>query len=107
MLRALSRTHPIEGITVNTTLSISSVRPPDTQDRQVLELPAPAERASLSPADRLSLRLGLWLLLRAERAAQKAARRAQPVELQLRRLPRPQERENLALLTYDLHRQLR
>lgn len=92
---------------MNTTLYISTTRPPDTEDREVLRVPAPAEREALSLADRISLRVGLWLLLRAERSAERAAA-WRPETSGLRRLPR-NDRQDLhaALLTYDLHRQLR
>ncbi|MDR2998909.1 MAG: hypothetical protein LBU78_12420 [Microbacterium sp.] len=38
--------------------------PPDTEDRQILTLPDADERQYLTPADRLRLRVGLWLLER-------------------------------------------
>ncbi|MFT4258624.1 hypothetical protein [Microbacterium sp.] len=95
---------------MNSTLYPSTTRPPDTEDREVLRLPAPAERDALSVADRLSLRVGLWLLMRAARSAERNAARRQPQPSGMRRLPRRDGNGNginIALLTYDLHRQLR
>ena len=90
------------------TLPVSASHPPDTEDREVLQIPVPIDRRKLALADRISLRVGIWLLSRAQRP---------------RRLPIPRdsrssaslflpgsalsERESLALLTYDLHRQMR
>lgn len=78
----------------------STTHPPDTEDRQTLTIPDEASRARLAPTDRLTLRLGLWLVERSARPA------APP---QPRSAPRPTitEREALTLLTYDLQRQLR
>lgn len=93
---------------MNTTLYSSTTRPPDTEDREVLRLPAPAEREALSLSDRISLRVGLWLLLRAERSAQRIAAALEPQSSGLRRLPRHDRAElNAHLLTFDLHRQMR
>lgn len=92
---------------MNTTLSRTTTRPPDTQDRQVLALPAPDELRALSTADRLSLRLGLWLLLRAERAAQRAAALAAPTDPEAWREQRLDHRDSFSVLTFDLQGQLR
>ncbi|WP_102191987.1 hypothetical protein [Microbacterium aurantiacum] len=92
------------------TLPRSESHPPDTQDLTVLEISVPADRRELALTDRLSLRLGVWLLLRAQQAqsrAERRAERAQELGLLLleerNRLPL----ERYALLTYDLQRQLR
>ena len=96
---------------VNTlTLPRSESHPPDTQDLTVLEISVPADRRELALTDRLSLRLGLWLLLRAQRAQSRAERRAERVEELGLLLLEEQNRlplERYALLTYDLQRQLR
>ena len=78
----------------------STIHPPDTGDRQILTIPVPADRTRLTPAERLSLRLGLWLIERSARAAK---------TISVARLARPAvtERDALTLLTYDLQRQLR
>ncbi|UJP11201.1 hypothetical protein L2X99_06490 [Microbacterium sp. KUDC0406] len=42
--------------------------PPDTEDRQILTIPDADQRQHLTPADRLRLALGLWLLERTLRS---------------------------------------
>ncbi|OAN43356.1 hypothetical protein [Microbacterium sp. H83] len=92
---------------MNTTLYRSTTHPPDTEDRQVLEIPAPDELRGLGLADRLSLRVGLWLLQRAQRPHPVRQPRTSGIDpLGLERRDRSVG-ENLALLTYDLQRQLR
>jgi hypothetical protein len=92
----------LEGIT---TLSHSTTHPPDTEDRQVLHIPAPAELRRLALADRLSLRFGLWLFERAQRPRRRrTTTTTDPLFLGERNLS---PRESIALLTYDLQRQLR
>lgn len=92
---------------MNTTLYRSIPHPPDTQDQQVLHIPAPDELRRLALSDRLSLRIGLWLLQRAQRphpALRITATQADAMRLDRRdRTPS----EAYALLTYDLQRQLR
>ena len=75
----------------------------------VVTVSLPASDAPLSAADRLSLRLGLWLLLRAQRPKRTAAR-------QRRRNPQPAASDHLqrlsrdnaqTLTSYGLLRQLR
>lgn len=92
------------------TLPRSESHPPDTQDHTVLEISVPADRRGLALTDRFSLRLGLWLLLRAQRAQSRAERDAErAVELGLL-LHEERNRlllERYALLTYDLQHQLR
>ncbi|MGK3947829.1 hypothetical protein [Microbacterium sp. K2] len=92
---------------MNTTLYRSIPHPPDTEDQQVLHIPAPDELRRLALADRLSLRIGLWLLQRAQRP--RPARRVTALEADVLHLDRRNrsERETYALLTYDLQRQLR
>ncbi len=85
--------------------------PTTTEQRRtdVVTVALPASDAPLSTADRLSLRLGLWLLLRAQRPKRSAARhrhrRSQPeASDHLQRL----SRDNAQTLTsYGLLRQLR
>jgi len=92
---------------VNTTLYRSIPHPPDTEDQQVLHIPAPDELRRLALADRLSLRIGLWLLQRAQRP--RPVRRIAAAEADALRLDRRDRTpgETYALLTYDLQRQLR
>ncbi|MCI1017931.1 hypothetical protein HWD99_04770 [Microbacterium sp. C5A9] len=92
---------------MNTTLYRSTTHPPDTEDQQVLHIPVPDDLRRLALADRLSLRVGLWLLQRAQRP--RPARRAStfsvdPLHLEKRERPAA---EALALMTFDLQRQLR
>jgi len=93
---------------VNTTLHRNLTHPPDTEDQLVLHLPAPDELRRLALSDRLSLRIGLWLLQRAQRP-RREHRVASPTaydSLHLERRGRTPA-ESFALLTYDLQRQLR
>lgn len=93
---------------MNSTLHRSLTRPPDIEDHQVLHIPRPDDLRELTLTDRLSLRIGLWLLQRAQRP--------RPIRRSLHTDPGPEFRlgehhltpaERSALLTYDLHRQLR
>lgn len=92
---------------MNDTLYRSIPHPPDIEDRTVLHIPAPDELQRLALADRLSLRIGLWLLQRAQRP-QKVRRLAPAPDdaLYLDRVRHPSD-QSLALLTFDLQRQLR
>ncbi len=93
---------------MNTTLYRSTVHPPDTQDQQVLQIPAADELRELALADRLSLRVGVWLLQRAQRPRTERRRPSAGIgeALALRERNRTSA-ETWALLTYDLQRQLR
>lgn len=92
---------------MNTTLYRSTTHPPDTGDQQVLHIPAPDDLRRLALADRLSLRIGLWLLQRAQRPRRE--RRSSRVSGDLLALDRRERSvaETYALLTFDLQRQLR
>lgn len=90
---------------MNTTLSRSATRPPDTEDRQVLRLPAPSALRELAFADRVTFRLGLWLLERAQRPRRRPGRAdTDPSQFGV---PAMNPRDSVALLTFDLQRQLR
>ncbi|MBT2474071.1 hypothetical protein J7E68_05655 [Microbacterium sp. ISL-103] len=93
---------------MNSTLYRSIPHPPDTEDQLVLHIPAPDELQRLALADRLSLRIGLWLLQRAQRPRRTGltASSADVDALHLDRRPRTVA-ETHALLTFDLQRQLR
>lgn len=92
---------------MNTTLHRSTTHPPDTEDQQVLHIPAPDELRRLAFADRLSLRIGLWLLQRAQRPRRESRpSRVSGDPLPLDRRDRSVT-ETYALLTFDLQRQLR
>ncbi|WP_314422014.1 hypothetical protein [uncultured Microbacterium sp.] len=92
---------------MNTTLHHSTTHPPDTEDRQVLHIPAPDELRRLALTDRISLRIGLWLLQRARRP--RRTYRADTLEADALHLygrnRSPLEARDL--LTYDVQRQLR
>ena len=92
---------------MNTTLYRSIPHPPDIEDQQVLHIPAPDELRRLALADRLSLRIGLWLLQRAQHP--RPTHRVTALEADALHLDRRtrSEGETYALLTYDLQRQLR
>lgn len=83
----------------------STAHPPCPEVQETLEITVPTDRTTLSLTARLSLRLGLWLLLRTERG------RTPPVTheqmMLLRETQRSIRREALALHTFDMHRQLR
>lgn len=93
---------------MNTTLHRSLAHPPDTEDHQVLQIPRPDELRELALSDRLSLRIGLWLLQRAQRP--RPVRRglltdpADPRSLAERNRSAA---ESYALLTFDLQRGMR
>lgn len=87
----------------------ASIHPPDTEDRQILTIPDHDDRRQLALADRLSLRVALWLLersLRTEPAEETDApawheRRAERQRLELAR-----RQQAITLLTYDLQRRI-
>lgn len=67
---------------MNTTLSplstLTTVHPPDTDAHHILRIPGNDELRALSLADRLSLRIGLWLLRRAQRPSRHRLRSSTP-----------------------------
>jgi len=83
-----------------------TIHPPCTGE-EILEITVPADRAALTLGDRLSLRLGLWLLLRAQRSPRRARGISHADAMLLRDRPRITEHEAITVLTYDLQRQLR
>lgn len=92
---------------MNTTLHHHTVHPPDTEDHTVLHIPAPEDLRRLALADRLSLRIGLWLLQRAQRPRKQRRLSPAPIDpLYLDRIRYSGDR-NPTLLTIDLQRQLR
>lgn len=101
------------------TLLRSTSHPPCPEDAhhretEILQITLPADRTELTIADRLSLRLGLWLMSRTQRPP-----RARTPELTREETTRildarrkvgnagTTEREALAILTYDMHRSMR
>jgi hypothetical protein len=83
----------------------STLHPPCPENQEVLEVTVPTDRSELALTDRLSLRLGLWLLLRAERSHRRAPRTiSQEQMMLLRENRRTMEREALTMLTHSLQR---
>ncbi len=81
-----------------------TVHPPCTEEVTVV---VPTDRRKLSIGDRFSLRIGLWLLLRAARTDERTGDLTrEQVALQLAR-ERAASATSRHLLTYDLQRQLR
>ncbi|WP_460795731.1 hypothetical protein [Microbacterium sp. GXF0217] len=83
----------------------STAHPPCPEGREILEIPVPVDRSELALADRLSLRIGLWLLLRTQR------RRPVPADVDVPSFfpgaPNLSQSEALALIAFDLHHQIR
>ncbi|PVE95801.1 MULTISPECIES: hypothetical protein [unclassified Microbacterium] len=93
---------------MNTTLHRGITHPPDTEDRQVLQIPRPDELRRLALADRLSLRIGLWLLQRAQRPRRERRKLHLPPADSLILGERERSAaETYALLAYDLQRSMR
>ncbi|MGM7697042.1 hypothetical protein [Microbacterium sp. A84] len=89
------------------TLLRSTTHPPCPEEQEVLEITVPTDRAALPLADRLSLRIGVWLLLRAQRPRRSPARTMSSEEvMRLFETRHATERESLALLAYHAQRQL-
>jgi hypothetical protein len=80
----------------------TSIHPPDTEDRQILNIPDQATQQRLPLSDRLSLRIGLWLLERSLHTGEIAEEAPRPDHRQ-----RITEHEAITLLTFDLQRGLR
>ena len=95
------------------TLLRSTSHPPCPQEQEILEIALPADRTELTLADRLSLRLGLWLMLRTRHPRRRrAATLTRDEALRLLNAQRTAqaerftERETLAMLTYDMQRHM-
>lgn len=88
------------------TLLRSTLHPPCPEDQEVLEVTVPTNRKELALADRISLRFGLWLLLRAERSRRRRSARTINQEQMMLLLEnrRTLEREALTMLTHGLQR---
>ncbi|UNK69395.1 hypothetical protein [Microbacterium sp. H1-D42] len=80
----------------------TSIHPPDTKDHEILTIPDREGLRHLTLADRLSLRIGLWLLHHSLNRDRLPASGAPDLQyLQLRLL---EEQQAKALLTYGLQR---
>ncbi len=88
--------------TTSQSTALLSTHPPDTQGLRTLTIPDDDTRRRLTPAERLSLSIGLWLLQRGLHRAD------QPLRVVPQQAPsRITEHEAITLLTFDLQRQLR
>ena len=88
-------------VLLNERQQTTSIHPPDTEDREILSIPVRDNLQRLARADRLSLRVGLWLLHRSLNHAQAPAREVQDLD----RRP-ASELEAITLLTHGLQRTL-
>lgn len=82
-----------------------TIHPPCIED-EILEITVPADRAELTLSDRISLRLGLWLLLRAQRSRRRISELSAEEVMLLRDRPHVTEHEAVTTLTFDLQRRL-
>lgn len=82
-----------------------TVHPPCPDE--TVEFTLPSDRTSLALVDRLSLRIGLWLLLRAERARTVRGDLRHEEVQRLLAQQHVSRQHAMALLTYDLQRHLR
>lgn len=89
------------------TLFRSTSHPPCPQEQEILEIALPADRTGLALTDRLSLRLGLWLMLRSQRP-RRAPRQPLTHEqvMLLLEARRATEHEAMTALTYGLQRHM-
>lgn len=91
----------------NDTLLRSTSHPPCPQAQEVLEITVPTDRSELAVTDRLSLRIGLWLLLRTQRPRRAPARTLTHEEvMRMFETKSATERESLAVLAYQVQRHL-
>lgn len=92
----------------NNTLLRSTAHPPCPEDQETLEVRLPSDRTELALADRLSLRLGLWLLLRTQRPRRATTRTMTNEEvMRMFETKHATERESLTMLAYQMQRHLR
>lgn len=93
---------------MNTTLHRGIAHPPDIEDQTVLHIPRPDELRKLALADRLSLRIGLWLLQRAQRPRREPRTlHFAPDDLLPLGARNRTPGETYALFTYDMQRGMR
>lgn len=82
-----------------------TVHPPCPDE--TVEFTLPADRTSLALVDRLSLRIGLWLLLRAERARTTRGDLRREEVQRLLAQQHASRQHAIALIAYDLQRHMR
>lgn len=86
----------------------STTHPPCPEGQETLEITVPSDRNTLALTDRLSLRLGLWLLLRARRPRRAPTPPMSHEDMmRLFETHRTTERESLLMLAFDSQRYLR
>ncbi|MEV8251146.1 hypothetical protein AB0O87_09505 [Microbacterium sp. NPDC076768] len=94
---------------MNATLRRDVIHPPDIEDREVLHIPRPDELRRLPLFDRIGLRVGLWLLQRAQRPRRQ--RRGFDIHtadtLMLGEQRHRTEAETRAMLMFDMQRGMR
>jgi hypothetical protein len=83
-----------------------TIHPPCIEGEEILEITVPADRTELALTDRLSLRIGLWLLLRAQRRPRRAGGLSSEEVMLLRARPHVTEHQAMTMLAYDLQRRL-
>ncbi|MDQ0645361.1 hypothetical protein [Microbacterium murale] len=92
----------------NDTLLRSTAHPPCPEDQEILEVTVPTDRKELALTDRISVRLGLWLLMRAQRPRKAPARTMTHEEvMRMFETTHISERESLAILAYQVQHHLR
>ncbi|MBT2494273.1 MULTISPECIES: hypothetical protein [Microbacterium] len=93
---------------MNTTLRRNTAHPPDTEDREVFQIPRDDELRRLALTDRLSLRIGLWLLQRSQRPRrQRRTVHIESAELLISEQRRRAEHELGVLTAFALQRGIR
>ncbi|KDA05737.1 hypothetical protein DC31_15130 [Microbacterium sp. CH12i] len=89
------------------TLLRSTAHPPCPEEQEVLEITVPTDRKTLAFTERMSLRLGLWLLLRAQHPRRTPPPMTHEEMVRLFEARHTSEREAMAMLTFDMQRYLR
>lgn len=84
----------------------SNAHPPCPPHHEIVAITVPVDRTQLTVHDRVSLRIGLWLLLRAQRGERIPPQKQDTVRAAFSPNRRSTEHEALTLLTYHLQRQL-
>lgn len=90
------------------TLLRSTAHPPCPEEQEILQITVPTDRSELRFTERLSLRIGVWLLLRTQRPRRTPARTMTHDEvMRMFETKYVTERESLALLAYQVQQHLR
>jgi hypothetical protein len=89
------------------TLLRSTAHPPCPEEQEILEIAVPTDRTELAVADRLSLRIGLWLLLRTQRPRKAPRTMTHEEVMRMFETKNALERESLTILHYQLQQHMR